>query len=223
MSPLQSFFDDKVKCMLKKFLSVLVLLLLSVKVFAAVNAANELVSILSSYKTLTADFTQITYDSNGAKIQTTNGSMALLRPGYFRWETLKPTKQIILTDGENLWVYDVGLEQVTIQPMKQVVGEAPASLLTDSTDKIIKTFSVLEEDSKKNSRWFVLKPKDSSSLYQTIKLNFQSGKLTNMNIVDNIGQKTEVKFKNEKINKKLNKNSFRVKIPKGTDVIGQAQ
>lgn len=209
--------------MLKKALSLLILSLLSFKIFAAVNAANDLAAILSKYKTLQADFTQITYDSNGAKIQTTNGNMALLRPGYFRWETLTPTKQIILTDGKNLWVYDVDLEQVTIQPMQQVVGEAPASLLTDSTDEIIKTFSVVEKDSQNNSRWFVLKPKDKSSLYQTIKLNFQKDKLAKMDIIDNIGQKTEVQFKNEKINKKLNKNSFRVKIPKGTDVIGQAQ
>lgn len=194
---------------------------MSLKVFAASNAANELASILSNYKTITANFTQTTYDNNGEKLQTTNGKMALLRPGYFRWETMKPTKQIILTDGQNLWIYDVDLEQVTIQPMKQVIGEAPASLLTDSTDKIVTTFNVSETKDSDKSHWFVLTPKDKSSLYQEIKINFDNDKLNKMDIVDNIGQKTSVQFNNEKVNQPLDKNSFRAKIPKGTDVIGQ--
>jgi len=163
---------------IKKTVILLILTLLSLKIFAATNAANDLATLLANYKTLTANFTQTTYDTNGAKMQTSNGKMALLRPGFFRWETLTPTKQIILTDGKNLWIYDIDLEQVTIQPMKQVVGEAPASLLTDSTEDIVKTFSVTEDNSHNHSQWFVLTPKDQSSLYQTIKLNFQKGFLS---------------------------------------------
>jgi outer membrane lipoprotein carrier protein len=148
--------------------------------------------------------------------------MAMLRPGFFRWETFSPTQQIIITDPKNVWVYDVDLEQVTIEPLREMVGQAPASLLTDSTNELLKQFEVTQKNEDDQKVWFTLIPKDEKSLYQKIQLHFTKNILDKMEIIDNIGQKTSVNFKQLKINVDLPKNTFQEKIPKNVDVIGQA-
>jgi len=208
--------------MLNKKIVIPLLMLMSISVFANTNAAQNLASILDSYKSYKAKFIQISYDNNGAKLSKSNGNMALLRPGFFRWETDKPTKQIIITDSKNVWVYDVDLEQVTIEPMKKMVGEAPASLLTDTTDDLINDFYISENKTTRAGHWFTLTPKNKSSLYQQVKLYFINNKLDKMILTDNIGQKISVQFVEAQINPSLNKRTFQEKIPKGVDVIGKA-
>lgn len=207
--------------MFKKFGLMLLALFLTGNIFADPNAAKSLANILGTYKSYKAKFIQTSYDNNGAKLSKTNGNMALLRPGFFRWETDKPTKQIIITDSKNVWVYDIDLEQVTIEPMKKMLGEAPASLLTDTTDDLIKDFYITENLTTRAGRWFTLTPKDKSSLYQQIKLYFLQAKLDKMVLTDNIGQKITVQFVQAQINPTLSKNTFKEKIPKGVDVIGK--
>lgn len=186
------------------------------------TAAENLSTLLLQDKSLSGNFTQTNYDNNGTVLRQTHGKMALLRPGFFRWETLSPTKQIILTDPKNVWVYDVDLEQVTIQPLKQMVGQAPASLLTDSTAAILNDFTVTEEGDVAKNIWFTLTPHDQKSLYQKIQLHFSHQQLDKMDVVDNIGQKTAVTFQDLKINPSLSRDTFRAKIPKNVDVIGRA-
>jgi outer membrane lipoprotein carrier protein len=190
--------------------------------FASTTDAENLSQILLQYKTLTSNFTQSSYDNNGALLQETEGTMAMLRPNFFRWETRSPTRQIIVTDPKNIWVYDVDLEQVTIEPLRDMVGQAPASLLTDSTRDLLKQFNVTQKSDGADKIWFTLIPKDDKSLYQKIQLHFTQNMLDKMEIIDNIGQKTSVNFKQLKINVNLPPKTFQEKIPKNVDVIGQA-
>ena len=190
--------------------------------FASQTAEMHLAQILDAYQSYQAKFVQTSYDNNGAKLGNSTGKMALLRPGYFRWETITPTKQIIVTDSKNIWIYDVDLEQVTIEPMKKHAGEAPAVLLTDTTDEIIKTFNISEEKTSSTGLWFTLIPKTKESLYQEVRLYFINKRLEQMILIDSLGQKIAVQFITPNINPKLPKNTFQEKIPKDVDVIGKA-
>src|ERR1700730_12125110 len=75
--------------------------------------SKDLESILTSTKTTQADFSQVLTDTKGNQLQTSNGSMAIERPGKFRWDIKSPMKQLIIADGSFLWIYDTDLEQVT--------------------------------------------------------------------------------------------------------------
>ena len=48
--------------------------------------------------------------------------MALERPGRFRWQTKEPMEQLVVADGQKMWVYDVDLEQVTVKKQEKGLG-----------------------------------------------------------------------------------------------------
>ncbi|MFK3617120.1 outer membrane lipoprotein chaperone LolA, partial [Coxiella burnetii] len=101
-------------------------------VSAQSDATTQLSQLLSNFRTYQAKFNQITFDGQDRVIQQSHGRVMIMRPGRFRWETDSPTKQIIITNGKTLWVYDVDLSQATQQPLAQKTNINPASLLSGS-------------------------------------------------------------------------------------------
>ncbi len=55
--------------------------------------------------------------------------MWLQRPGRFRWEYREPWERQIVADGDQVWMYDSELDQVTVQPAGQALQQSPAALL----------------------------------------------------------------------------------------------
>ena len=56
--------------------------------------------------TLRADFSQIVVAKNGRKPRKSVGVMMISRPGKFRWQIEKPYSQLLVGDGEKVWMYD---------------------------------------------------------------------------------------------------------------------
>ena len=44
--------------------------------------------------------------------QVSSGTFAFARPGKFRWSYDKPYEQLLVGDGDKLWIYDPDLNQV---------------------------------------------------------------------------------------------------------------
>ena len=89
----------------------------------AVDGINTLISKLNSIKSLDCHFVQ-TVSSKNATISKTSGQILLSRPGRFRWETREPSAQLIVADGQNLWIYDKELEQVIVKAQAKSLGAA---------------------------------------------------------------------------------------------------
>src|SRR5690554_6185329 len=105
-------------------------------------AAERLNELLSQAQTMTGGFSQITLSSNGASLQETTGSLELKRPGMFRWHTDPPLEQLLVSDGEKIWLYDPDLEQVTIQQMDQRLSHTPALLLSGDVSQLQDSFHI---------------------------------------------------------------------------------
>lgn len=146
--------------------------------------------------------------------------MALKRPGKFRWEILKPNKQLILADGKNLWIYDADLEQVTKKKIDYAENSSPAMLLSGSREALEEVFLV-EKVAVSNSSEAVFKltPKSPNAMYSAVFLYFNSDKLVRMKILDNLGQTSTLQFKNAAINTVLPSSLFQFKVPRGVDLI----
>jgi len=183
--------------------------------------AAQLQTRLSNIKTMQANFKQVVSDPNEGVLQRASGNMALQRPNHFRWYTKSPTKQLILTDGKNIWIYDIDLEQATVQPLEKIGGNTPAMLMSGSTEKIVENFIINIEKDSDGKQWFVLIPKQKSNFFQTVRLNFSAGKLQRMEFTDDLGQITQIKFTNAKINSQLSSKLFKFSPPRGVDVIGK--
>lgn len=178
------------------------------------DPASNLQAKLNGLSSMTADFQQVVHDENGAVLQTSTGKLAILRPGKFRWQVLKPTPQIIVTDGKQVWIYDPGLEQVTIRQLGNSVGQTPILLLTSPNINLAAQFTVKQQASS-----FLLSPKKPEQDFQSVNLTFSGKQLTDMKLVTGLGQYSELKFSDIKLNPHLSATDFSFIPPKGVDVV----
>lgn len=199
-----------------KFLITLFLFFFSITTLAA-TAEQELNSLLSNFHSMSANFTQKTFTKNGAA-KASNGNMALQRPGKFRWEIFQPNHQIIIADGQYLWVYDVELEQAIRKNLNQDAN-SPAILLSGSTSAIADRFAIQNLDQQGNSKIFHLMPKVNQDMFQRVDIQFQNGKLSQMAVIDNLGQKNVFYFSNVVTNPSLNASLFRFQPQSKVDVV----
>lgn len=200
------------------------LLILAVMLFTTVSVADpatlqELSDKLSQIQTMQADYLQTIRDDNGRTLQESTGSMALQRPGKFRWETKTPMEQLLIADGEHIWVYDIDLEQVTIRPMDDSDKNKPGYLLSGSVDSLSHDFEVEKMDRPGRLTWYKLTPKEDSGLFAEVQMGFSGDTLQSMDIIDELSQTTEVRFSKEKVNSRLKSDMFVFHMPPDVDVI----
>ena len=105
--------------------------------FATVAGAatlDRLRAFVRETQTARAQFTQTVVSRNGGAAKTANGTFELSRPGKFRWNVEKPYKQLLVGDGQRVWVFDEDLNQVIVRNMGDALGGTPAALLSGNQD-----------------------------------------------------------------------------------------
>jgi len=210
-----------IKNLLRSSLSVLCLVALPLVAAADQGqAAERLNELLSKARTITADFSQMTLSANGANMQETSGTLEVKRPGMFRWHTNPPLEQVLVSDGQTIWLYDPDLEQVTIQKMDQRMSHTPALLLSGDVSTLEENF-VITMDQGGSVVNFQLAPRDNESMFDNLRLSFRDGALNDMQMSDPIGQRTNILFSNVKLNPEIPTNRFTFEIPPGVDVISE--
>ena len=81
-------------------------LLLAVAGAASAATIDRLRAFVRDTQTARTQFTQTNVDKNGRVTQSANGEFLLERPGKFRWSVAKPYKQLLVGDGQRVWIYD---------------------------------------------------------------------------------------------------------------------
>jgi outer membrane lipoprotein carrier protein len=191
----------------------------SVSALAAEDAsAQRLTALRNQAKTISARFSQLTLDSRGTQLQETAGQLVLKRPGLFRWNTDAPMEQLLVSNGEKVWLYDPDLEQVTIQTLDKRLTHTPALLLSGDVSQIQENFEISHKEGG-NVVDFILKPKSKDTLFDSLRLSFRSGVLNDMQLIDTIGQRTNILFLSVKMNEAVDDKLFSFEIPEGADVI----
>ena len=205
-----------------RLIRMLLLAVLSLSSFSALAddeaAVQRLTQLLNQAQTITARFSQLTLDGSGTQLQETAGQLALKRPGLFRWHTDEPMEQLLVSNGEKVWLYDPDLEQVTIQTLDQRLTHTPALLLSGDVSKIRENFEISYKEGGSVVD-FTLKPKSKDTLFDSLRLSFRSGVLNDMQLIDSIGQRTNILFLNVQLNQALDDGQFSFDIPEGADVI----
>ncbi len=206
-------------------LSLSILCFLIAGFFQMAEAAEvNLESRLAALHSMKANFTQTILDNHGKTVQQSNGNMALLRPGKFRWETKKPIPQLIIANGTKLWIFDPDLEQVTIRALHQATGESPALLLSQENSSIDKDYLV-KVAAKKGSKltWYVLTPRAEDSVFAAVEMGFNSDSLQEMRLQDHLGHSTHIVFKDMKSNVDLPEALFVFKKTANIDIIDETK
>jgi outer membrane lipoprotein carrier protein len=198
------------------------LLWLAVVLPAAAHASSidALKALLARTTTARAHFAQIVLDRNLRQVQQATGTMQFARPGRFRWEYDRPHEQLIVGDGARVWLYDKELNQVTVRRLDRALGSSPAALLAGSSD-IEKNYVLSALGSRDGLDWLEAVPRTRDTAFERVRLGFGKTGLEAMELHDQFGQITVIKFSTVERNVKLPGESFRFTPPKGADVISE--
>jgi outer membrane lipoprotein carrier protein len=201
--------------------SLLLLLLPSVNLLAADTAMPpRLERFFADLVSLEANFEQEQVDAQTGERRQASGIFVLVRPGKFRWDYLDPYKQLILADGEKIWIYDPDLEQVIVKQARQALGDMPAQLLS-STQPLNESFDIFQLEDVDGMTWFRLEPVAKDSTVEAITLGFDRDHLRVMELNDAFGQQTRIQFLNVKRNPAINPARLTFVPPPGVDVVGE--
>ena len=200
------------------------MLLVSALAFSAIPAHADdkdvarLTQLLEKSQTLTARFSQLTLDGSGTQLQETAGQMSVQRPGLFYWHTDAPQEQTMVSDGKKVTLWDPDLQQATIKTLDQRLSQTPALLLSGDVSKINQSFDITAKESS-GVVDFTLKPKTKDTLFDSLRLSFRNGLINDMQLIDSVGQRTNIRVTGVQANEPIPASKFKVKIPTGADVI----
>ena len=203
-------------------LRLLVLTLLSFVSFPALSQSSldRFQTYVRTTQAAKADFDQKVYDRTGKLVQEAKGNFAFHRPGRFRWTYAKPNSQLIVGDGERVWIYDEDLKQVTVRRLAKALGSTPAALLAGAAD-IEKAFDLSDAGDKDGLAWVEAKPREKEAGFERVRLGLGVSGVEAMELVDHFGQTTRLKFSSIQRNPKLDGSEFKFTPPKGADVLGE--
>jgi len=206
----------------------LVFALLSMSVHAQAVTSTEdgyaaLDRFLKGLQSLQADFAQTVQDSHEQAIEKSSGTLAIKRPGNFRWDYAKPNAQTIVSDGTRIWLYDPELEQVTIRNVDQTLSGTPAMLLSGDSrsgqDMLHGNFDINHVEQRDGMTVINLSPKRADSDFKLVQLALKGDQLVAMSLTDKLSQTTLLQFNKFKRNASLSDSTFKFTPPKGVDVI----
>lgn len=183
-------------------------------------SAETLKSFLNQTTAAKARFAQMVLDRNMKMLQQATGTMTFSRPGKFRWEYEKPYEQTIVGDGQRLWIYDKDLNQVTVRKLDRALGASPAALLAGSNE-IEKNYVVTSAGARDGLDWLEAVPRMQDTAFERVRLGFNKSTLEVMELRDQFGQMTVIKFADLERNPKLPPDLFKFTPPQGADVISE--
>ncbi|MDO9280770.1 MAG: outer membrane lipoprotein chaperone LolA [Methylotenera sp.] len=208
--------------MIKSKIKYLLILLPMLLTMQSANA-DGMASVKIFYEqtqAMRATFHQVVTDRQGRKVQEVDGEMQLKRPNKFRWDYNQPFEQQIISDGKQVWLYDIDLAQVTVRALGKALGSSPAALLAGGND-IDKSFKLVNASAKGGLDWVSANPKDKESGFEKILLGFKDNKLQEMSLIDSFGHNTKIVFSQLEVNPVLDDKSFLFLPPKGVDIVGE--
>jgi outer membrane lipoprotein carrier protein len=200
-------------------LSKWLLVLLFTSCLAQGATLDRLRAFVKDTQTARAEFTQTVAGKEGRAGQMASGEFLLERPGKFRWTVAKPYKQLLVGDGQRVWIFDEDLNQVIVRKIGEALGSTPAALLAGSQD-VEKAFTWKDLPASDGLDWLSATPISKETTFAEIRLGFDAKGLAALELLDAFGQKSVVRFTSFERNPKLPPSSFTFTPPKGADVIG---
>lgn len=184
----------------------------------AADAIGQLRAFIESTQSGRASFEQQVTAKSGRKPQNASGTMAFSRPGKFRWTYDKPYYQLLVGDGEKLWVHDRDLNQVTVKTLGDALASTPAALLA-GRNELERNFELSEGGSEDGLDWVDARPKANEGGFEAVRIGFKDGVLRGMVLRDSFGQTTKLRFTSFERNPAIDPAQFRFTPPAGADVI----
>ncbi|MEZ5443135.1 MAG: outer membrane lipoprotein chaperone LolA [Lysobacterales bacterium] len=185
----------------------------------AATARAALHEFLDGAQVLASEFEQTVTSGEGRVEEQSEGQVALALPQQFRFEYTTPWPQLIVADGERVWVYDPDLDQATVRLQASAEAQSPLTLILEPK-AIDQRFVVTEGGEENGLQWLLLQPKEERADFDRLDLGFNAQGLGAMRYRAPGGQQTELRFAQWQRNSDLPGDYFSFEPPPGVDVIG---
>ena len=165
---------------------------------------------------LQAHFTQYELVENNQKVDPNSGQVWMQVPALFRWQYVEPIEQLIVADGEKVWVYDEDLEQVTVKAQDNELN--PIYVIIND-EKSQQHYDIKHEMSRQDIDWISLTPKVRNEEVQTVWLAVHEQTIIQIKVVNQMGQTMVFEFSDIKKNPDMPEDMFTFVPPEGVDVV----
>lgn len=169
-------------------------------------------------QTMKARFTQVTNDDAGRLVNRNAGYFWLLRPDKFRWD-YDDTEQQIISNGQQVYVYDKDLEQLAVRSLGAALDQSPSVALLMNGENLQNLYEVTTSKSGGGViDWVELRPLAEDAGYEYLELGFSDRLLLVLRMEDLLGQKTIIQFDQVEMNSDLDSSLFEFEPPDNVDV-----
>lgn len=204
---------------LKSLAHLLALAALVLTGLARADAVQTLKDFGREVKSGKAEFTQTVSSPDGQRKKSSSGSFEFQRPNQFRFAYIKPFEQLIVGDGQKVWIYDPDLKQASARRMSAALGATPAALLAGAN--LEKDFELKALPAAQGLDWVQAQPRQADAGLQSLKVGFKGRELAAIEVVDGFGQRSLLQFSAVQTNAPVAAERFRFVLPPGADLIEQ--
>jgi outer membrane lipoprotein carrier protein len=186
---------------------------------ARADALDALQAFVRDVRTGRAEFRQTVTSPDGKRVKTSSGTFEFARPNRFRFAYTKPFEQVIVADGEKVWIYDRDLNQASSRKLAQAIGATPAALLAGGS--LERDFELKAGADRNGLSWVDAKPRARDGALQLVRVGFRGSVLAAVEIIDSFGQTSLLQFDKFVSNPPLAEEIFRFVVPAGADLLEQ--
>ena len=176
---------------------------------------------LSSFR---GSFEQEDRQTNG-RLVSARGEIAYLKPGRMRWSYAPPNEQLLVTDGETVWLHDPVLDNVTVQPLGDLTQGTPLAFLLGAGNlKADFTCRPVTRPPPADGLIYVeLVPRKPIPALDFIQLGAhpKTARIASLRMVDRQGNIRTVRLTGLKVNVPLPESLFTFQVTPGMEVISK--
>ena len=159
------------------------------------------------------------------RVDRARGSLAYRRPGRMRWEYDPPQEQLLVTDGSTMWLYDPLLDNVTVQPLRDLTRGTPLSFLlgAGSLTRDFVCRAITSKPPADGLAYLELRPRSPipGLAYIQLGVHAVNGRIGALRMVDSQGNIRLVRLKDLRIGATFPPGHFKFIIKDGMDVISR--
>ena len=199
---------------------VVISMLLTSFLSSAVLAATDsqlLKEKLAKFSFINAEFSQRVSSSEGKILDDSQGTLAISRPGKFRWKVLIPEEELIVSDGQTMWMYSPFIEQVTLLSLSDAIQGTPFILLSGANESQWADYQVNKINDQFRVKNIAGTVQDRSFIFEFNK----SGHVSKFVVIEALGQRSEFKLIHKVLAKPWSEAFFDFQIPVGVEIDDQ--
>ena len=182
----------------------------------AKNPQELLKAVRADLQGMTAAFKQYELTEGNRQVDVNTGTVWMQSPDRFRWLYTDPVEQLIVADGEQVWVYDEDLEQVTV---KQQNNELNPIYVIINDELSNEHYDIAYELSSHGIDWVSLTPKVHSEEVRAVWLALEDDLVKQIKVFNQFDQVMVFEFHQIKRNPEMSADLFSFTPPDGVDVV----